>query len=225
MKYEIKNGPPRAQGKLSAPTPQDSTDNSPSAPETQALSLRRIAPIVWIQPPCISLSSMFDHPDTAAAHLPSSAHHTYAGDDYSPPCLMALPAVCMCVCVIFFFSIHRRQILLIVRGRQGLCSVKLFSLVDYSTWNQLISSLPCKMPAGGISLETSILGFFQENTQPKFTFRCKADPFHCLSEEIKSSCFLFFFSPSLLKMRIMNVHTYVYLPGSLSFRLFVCAFV
>lgn len=32
VKYEIKNGPPRAQGKLSAPTPQDSTDNSPSAP-------------------------------------------------------------------------------------------------------------------------------------------------------------------------------------------------
>lgn len=88
----------------------------------------------------------------------------------------------------FFCSIHRRQILLIVQGRQGLCSVKLFSLVDYSTRNQLISSLPCKMPAGGISLETSILGFFQENTQPESSFRCKADR---LLKEIKSS---FFFS-------------------------------
>lgn len=32
VKYEIKNGPPRPQGRLSAPTPQNSTDNSPSAP-------------------------------------------------------------------------------------------------------------------------------------------------------------------------------------------------
>lgn len=98
------------------------------------------------------------------------------------PCLQ-------CLFFIFFLSIHRRQILLIVQGRQGLCSVKLFSLVDYSTWNQLISSLPCKMPAGGISLETSILGFFQENTQPKFSFRCKSDPFYHLLEEIKSRFF------------------------------------
>lgn len=93
VKCGIKNGPPCAQGKLSAPTPQDSTDNSPSARETQALLVDRKASIVWIQPLSISLSSLFDHPDTAAAHLPTLAHHTYAGDDYSPPCLRALPPV------------------------------------------------------------------------------------------------------------------------------------
>lgn len=161
---------------------------------------------------------MFDHPDAAAAHLPSQAHHTYAGDDYSPPRLKALPPVC----VFFFFSIHRRQILLIDQGRQGLCSVKLFSLVDYSTWNQLISSLPCKMPAGGISLETSILGFFQEEMQPKFSLGAKLNPFHCLSEEIKSR---FSFS-SLTFEDAYNECAHICLSAcSLSFRLFVCAFV
>lgn len=46
VKCGIKNGPPCAQGKLSAPTPQDSTDNSPSARETQALLVDRTASIV-----------------------------------------------------------------------------------------------------------------------------------------------------------------------------------
>lgn len=60
--------------------------------------------------------------------------------------------------------------------------------------------------------------FSKKIRRPNPVFRCKADPFHRLLEEIKSR---FFSPPSLLKMRIMNMHTYVCLPGSLSFCLFV----
>lgn len=110
MKCGIKNGPPWAQAKLSAPTPQDSTDNSPSARETQALSVRK-APIVWIQPPSIFPSPPFSTTQTLLPpHLPCLAHHTYAGDDNSPPHLMALTR---------FFSIHWRQILMTVQADRG----------------------------------------------------------------------------------------------------------
>lgn len=211
MKYEIKNGPPWPQGNSQHPLPR--------TPQTIVHLLQRHWRFYFSELP---LSFGFSLP---VSPFPLCSTTQTLLPPISPLLLITHMQVVIIVslvswpclqCLFIFLIIHQRQILLIVQGGKGLCSVKLFSLVDYSTSNQLISSLPCKMPTGGILLETSILGFFQENTQPKFNFRWKADLFHRLLEEIKD-----FFPPSLLKMRIMNMQTYVCLPGSLSFCLFV----
>lgn len=97
VKFGIKNRPPWAQGKLWAPTPQDSPDNSPSAGDTQALWVCSKAPSFGFILPVSSFLLPFDHPDTATTPSPHSAHHRYAGDDYSPQSYS--PASC-------FFSIH-----------------------------------------------------------------------------------------------------------------------
>lgn len=72
VKYAIKSRPPWAQGKLLAPTPKDSADNSPSAGDTQALSVCRKDPSFGFSLSVSSSLLPFDHPDTATAPSPHS---------------------------------------------------------------------------------------------------------------------------------------------------------
>lgn len=74
----------RATGSCKHPLPR-AEQTMVHLPETLGHSDGRKSPLVWI----------FDHPDSAAAaHLPTRAHLTHAGDDYSPA---------------WSFSIHQRH--------------------------------------------------------------------------------------------------------------------
>lgn len=110
----------------------------------------------------LSLSSLSTTQTLPPPHLPTPAHCTYAGDDYSPPCLTALPPV--------FFFLYPLETDPTDSSRNTRLLLKPFSLPDYSAWNQLILSLPGKKPAGGILVENSILGSFQENMQLRNQF-------------------------------------------------------